>query len=133
MFVFEPALWNWHSLNNVWLCVFDNRVCIRSNMLSFIPQGRFFPGLVIVQKLISLKPSVPEDISQRCLRANAVHKNGPHVLPFGRWGIFFNLTYAALVNLIIPIMKRNRWTKRSIRFKVHNHLQWWEIYILNLN
>lgn len=22
---------NWHSLNNVWLCVFDNRVCIRSN------------------------------------------------------------------------------------------------------
>lgn len=50
-------------------------------MLSFIPRGRFLPGLVIVQKLISLKPHVPEDISQRCLRANAVHKKGPHVLP----------------------------------------------------
>lgn len=57
-------------------------------MLSFIPQGRFLPGLVIVQKLISLKSCVPEDISQRCLGASAVHKEGPHVLPLEGAGYF---------------------------------------------
>ena len=57
-------------------------------MLSFIPQGRFLPGLVIVQKLISLKPYVPEDISQRCLEANAVHKKGPHMLLLEGEGYF---------------------------------------------
>lgn len=56
-------------------------------MLSFIPQGRFLPQLVIVQKLISLKLRVPEDISQHCLRASVVRK-GPHVLPLEGEGYF---------------------------------------------
>lgn len=128
MFVFVPALWNWHSLNNVWLYVFDNRVCIWSNTFSFIPEGGFLPGLVIVQKLITLKLCVPEDISQRCLGANVVRK-GLTCCFFWRWKVLLNLIVnAALVNLIIPIMKRNCWTKRSIRFKVYNHLQWWYLH-----
>lgn len=57
-------------------------------MLSFIREGRFLLRLVIVQKLISLKPCVPEDISQRCLGANAIHKKGPHVLPLQGEGYF---------------------------------------------
>ncbi len=57
-------------------------------MLFFIPQGRFLPGLVIVQKLISLKPCVPEDITQRCLGASAVHKKRPHVLLLEGEGYF---------------------------------------------
>lgn len=53
-------------------------------MLSFIRQGRFLPGLVILQKLISLKPCAPEDISQRCLGANAIHKKGPPHIAIAR-------------------------------------------------
>lgn len=40
-------------------------------MLSFISQGRFLPGRVIVEKLIPLKHSVPENISQHCLGASS--------------------------------------------------------------
>lgn len=75
-------------------------------MLSFIPQGRFLPGRVIVEKLISLKHSMPENISQHCLGANSYIGRGKTRYR-GRLGIFLNLIYAALVNLIVPIMKKN--------------------------
>lgn len=57
-------------------------------MLSFLPQGRFLPGLVIMKKLISLKSRVPEDISQHCLGASAVYKKELHVLPLEGEGYF---------------------------------------------
>lgn len=53
-------------------------------MLSFIPRRRFLPGLVIVQKIDFLKTLMPEDISQLCREARAVHKKGPPRVAVGR-------------------------------------------------
>lgn len=121
---------NWHSLNNVWLCVFDNRVCIRSNNAFLHSIARILAWASYCAKI-----DFPKTACQRTLvslaREPASYGKRPPRVAVGRWGIFFNLVYAASVNLIIPIMKRNCWTKRSIRFKVYNRLQWWEIYLLN--
>lgn len=64
--------------------------------------GQILAGASYRAKIDFPKTCVPEDISQRCPGANAVHKKRAPRVAAGRWGIFFNLIYAALVNRIIP-------------------------------
>lgn len=48
-------------------------------MFLFIAQATFLHGVVIMQKLITLKLCVPKNISQHCLGANVVRQRS-HIL-----------------------------------------------------
>lgn len=123
MFVFVAALRRWHSLNNESRCVFCNRVCIRGNMFPFSPQGRFWPGPVIVWGLITLKARLPGDISQRCL---PVWKGLTCCLLKAR--VLQNLIRATSgksysLSSLPLFIKKNCWTKRSAQYEAYIWIQ----------